>query len=132
MIVIENPEIVKKDDYRFRILWPSIPSITLDIDFEPLVAAIHPSIAQKGFSLLHWQARPKRTPEAPGRQWGCWYGGQYYSARTIEDIRSSFSQSIDLDESLIHTIPVSVICFQGLRPVYNDKGGERKLSLVKI
>ncbi len=132
MIVVENPEIVKKDDYRFRILWPSVPSLALDIDFEPVVAAVHPSIARKGFTLVHWQARPKRTPEAPGRQWGCWYSGNYYSARLIEDIRASFSLSIDLDESLITTIPVSVLCFQGLRPVYNDKGVERKLSLVQI
>jgi hypothetical protein len=71
----------------------------LVLDFNPIIKQAN---LVKDFAICHYQARPKSL-----REWGVFYGGNYFS---VKEIKSSVPyESILINEKLIEFPPNAVI-----------------------
>jgi len=105
------PVIVEKIAPRqFQLSYPHLPDFQLKLDFSPIIDQFNLS---GDFCLLHWQAKPFGL-----RRWGIYSGGEdsYCSAEGQSlDLSAGKIIPLQLDESIIKTVPTAVLYFPGCR-----------------
>lgn len=102
----------------FRCEWKEVPDSRLKLNFDVIID--HFKLTGQ-FCLMHWQAKPKYL-----RRWGIYdsVSDRYHS---LEHDKIRFSEGIDmqtlqLDESLVSTVPTAVIYLPGFKAILSDDG----------
>lgn len=97
-----------------RLTYPSLPEFELKMDFNPLIKAFNLS---GDFCLLHWQAKPFGE-----RRWGVYDEklGQYFSCEWNNLAIRSSGMILQVDEKIIQTVPVAVVCYKDSRVEEGD------------
>lgn len=92
---------------------------SLELDFNPIIAALSEREKLYNYRLLHWQALPKGD-----REWGIFDPvNNSYVCSVFEDHVTAYGavKMIMLDDETANTIPSAVIYFVGSLPVYGDR-----------
>jgi hypothetical protein len=107
----------------FRCEWKEVQDSTLKLRFDVIIN--HFELTGQ-FCLMHWQAKPKYL-----RRWGIYdsVSDRYHS---VEYDKIRFSEGIQmetlqLDESLVSSVPTAVIYLPGSKAILSD---DRLLNLV--
>jgi hypothetical protein len=102
----------------FRCEWQDIPDSRLKLNFDVIIK--HFDLSGQ-FCLMHWQAKPKYL-----RRWGIYDSvSDRYHSMDHDKIRFSSGltmQTLQLDESLVSTVPTAVIYYPGAKAILSDDG----------
>jgi len=105
---------------KFHLIWNKSLSLSIRLDFAPLIDQVQRQGQMSHFCLVHWQARPKYL-----RRWGV-FGflpstNIYLVCNTIQiQVRQQTAYTIQLDESQIRTVPTSVIVYPNCKATFDS------------
>lgn len=90
---------------KVKLTYPAMLDFLLEMNFNPFIDRFR---LHGQFCLLHWQAKPKNE-----RRWGVYDGGMdnYTSLKYDELQLQVVPQLLQVDESVIETVPTAVLVF---------------------
>lgn len=108
------PVVVRIAPRQFKLSYPHLLDFELNMNFSPVIEQFNLS---GDFCLLHWQAKPFGL-----RRWGVYSGGDdSYCSTEWQSLEVKAGKIIPLqvDESVIKTVPTAVLYFPGCRLSHN-------------
>lgn len=106
--------VVKTEAGKVSLTYPTMPEFSLQMDFNPIIDWFR---LRGQFCILHWQAKPFGE-----RRWGLYDAGvdRYTSLKYCELQPRVVPQLLQVDESIIKTVPTAILYFSRSRLVKND------------